>query len=931
MAQGYFANYTTAWGQVLTGQTNAAWVETDATVITGRYYITGAVVQPTSGTGSGVTVIENRSIALGYQTRVGDTITHSAGTFGTADTNVVDGNHIFLMNSNVIYYSGGGNDANTPAMGIVLNDATIPRTTVIETTGAGDSSSFNLINSTLSLLGPLQATVAAFPLGDVVNTSIKALSPNSGSTSQRYFFFIQPGANVDNSTFDMKNITTGAAVTFQGAPRSAANFSVIGRFMTLDQVGDYEFPQLEILEIPSNIASIRLSGGNGNAITGFLTTPKTDFTGDGPILWHSVNGNNTILINAKWTPSVFTNSTRDTGSEGDMFRVKTHIGYDTAGSPGSITELSGTDEYEFITNSDGKLLSTFDLSGRETHTTASPVEVTSFEIPLMYLTTGGSSSTTEQTDLDTTIEYSSLRGRASQEITFNQDDSGASFYYDANAGFDGLTIRDLTDTKETLNDPHMDYLETSADDADTDIDELISNIEAVATVDSDKSLNDIYAIYKLAVYRDDIEHSNYPSANFDISSNVYDIIQLNQTVTSGDEYNVATTGTIELRGNNINAASSDTLKQLTALEIDFLSATINSDAAITINSDMIGIGTLPASSSATTTSLANVTLAGSLDFEHTDNRIMRIGLGVDVSEVDLTHSGSGSLAIFGKTSSDFQSVSNSDRFTFPFTETIIIDASSANEDVYYRILLDGNTQGNPQTFGSVDAGDTLTINLASSDYSHLINGNDIIVAVSGADVFAQQITRTLNGADTSSTVTLSNNPNYNRGGTVSTAVTITDDYDYDSDSIVFTIDAGVTLGGSTGNATFGSFKSTQHFADLISDVGPDADFGYPSTVAYRLNPTYHNIVTQETTNSTSNVALQGLSVTSGDVGDIITEGTFDGSGTVGVTLTADTAIDYGSIGAEVETRTNSVITAVNNARDFITDNDDDNFDAANGG
>ena len=333
---------------------------------------------------------------------------------------------------------------------------------------------------------------------------------------------------------------------------------------------------------------------------------------------------------------------------------------------------------------------------------------------------------------------------------------------------------------------------------------------------------------------------------------------------------------------------------------------------------------------------ANCALKGTIVIDRTGgDHILSFGDNVDVSELTLKNDNSGTLTIFGKASNDFvavEKVSSSDGdIIFPFEEEFTIDASAANENVYYRVLLDGNTQSNNATFGSINAGDSLTVTLSSSDYSHLASGNDIVIAVSGADVFAQQITRTSDGTNTSTTITLSNNPNYNTGGVVSTAVAITDDYDYDSDLIVFTIDAGTTLGGSAGNATFGSFKSTQHFVDLISDVGTDADFSYPSTVAYRLNPTYHSIVTQETDSSTSSASLQGLSVTSGDVSGIITEGAFTGSGTVGVILTADTAIDYGSIGAEVETKTADVIIAVNNARDFITDNDDDNFDTAHGG
>ena len=671
------------------------------------------------------------------------------------------------------------------------------------------------------------------------------------------------------------------------------------------------------------------------------------------------------IINAShWTPRFFDNASLNENFSTDI-KVKVRTDFNSTGTgflATSLTNLTTPLEYEYTSNSDGYLESTVDLSGltadstdaREWQNIYVPINTSTFNDTGTTLSavntnaqfvTATAISTTSHT---TTVAIHSPFGSTATFKTYNDTNSriasSASNFQD-----NATPVYERNDETTLIDAPDAGMTHYTGSDRAAQI----TTIKAKFGSTSDVTLNDIASLYKIALSEDDdATDSTYiddylnvdADPTWDISGNTtFDSLELDSTLT--DEYELdVTNGIFKVQAASIVA---ETDADFTVTGIKCFDLDLNGSVADGFNIDVTNQVLNPlvfTNDGTVVTAFDNLTINGEILFSlgASNTRNVTFGSSVTYGASASILVGSGFLNVRGAVTSDFSSVGPSGDFAFPFAEEVTIDASAAEEDVIYRILIDGNTDSNTDTFGTIDAGTSLTVTLSDADYSTLADGVDMIIAVSGADVFAQRFTRAVDGTNNSSTITLANNPNYASGGTVSTAVSGTSVYSFADDVFVWTVEAGTSIGGGDANATFGSFKSVQAFADFISDVGTDGDFAYPSTVSFRLDPTYHEIETEETSSSTSQVAIQGLSVTSGTVASLVTEGTFSGPGTVGLTVTADTAIDYGSFGAEVQARTDQVIANLESEsqdiqdqavaiRNFITDNDDDNFDAANGG
>ena len=909
-------------------------------------------------------------------------------TFATTDI-PSDDNDSLVINSRVLYFSdntsslANAGSTDNATFHIFNSSIVIPKEITSSNTFIGDGGAAGTTTSNVHgmyfhncdfIIGSQQQVTLNF--GGVTDCRVRYSDPgsdlNNGSNRRNYNFrnnaFIRGwdtngGPRADNSFGGFRFVAT----VLNGAPSEFTGYSTIkeGPVVAIDDgaiIFSPEFFVSEAIEHPVNTTFAgtpticRIISGPGI----IWTSPRFDPTESGWIV-----GTDDVdrefarnMAAARWRARYFHTPTDTT--EGVFARISTNASYSNPGI--GVTDDRGirgisqsSRSFVYVTESDGYFYGGTALDGSVENDSTNSTRFDDIRIPIRvgeYNNTADSvnfgnntsfviGAQQNTTDFETTIDVISLYGSVSGQRVWNTTNDRFADDADYEVGqlaYSALNEPAITDVRDEGFDQYIG----------DDVDATIANIEDIFD-DEDNIVtnNSIPALYKIALVRGEIDVDDYlivGNGTWDISDNTMNELKLGAY--SSGEYEVSDSD-FSIRGAGITAADDDTITGYKISRFDQQGTIDGLDIEVT-NTGQTGWVTdqvYRTNIESEFVTFANCTLKGALSAGRTGIAgSLTFGDNVDVSELSIRNISTESLSIFGKAQGDFVSIDNTvGDIIFPFEEEITIDASAADEDVYYRILIDGSNNSDSDTFGLIAAGETLTITLASGEYDDVTDGNGLVIGVSGADVFAHQVVRNMDGTDNSTNIILANNPNYNTGGSIDSDVSIPDDY-VAQDLVTFTINAGIALGGATTNATFGSFKSTQYFADLIAAVGTDADFAYPSVVSVRFDPNYAHINTVKTDDSTSDVAIQGISVTGDDgVDDIVSRGQFVGAdGRVGLTVTADSAIDYGSFQAGVRAETEKVIanvdaeaatvvTAINNARDFITDNDDDNFDAANGG
>ncbi len=244
------------------------------------------------------------------------------------------------------------------------------------------------------------------------------------------------------------------------------------------------------------------------------------------------------------------------------------------------------------------------------------------------------------------------------------------------------------------------------------------------------------------------------------------------------------------------------------------------------------------------------------------------------------------------------------------------DSAAGFGNLHYRVL---DANGVEEFAGNIAAGATTTLTVERNS----ILAEDWAITLVGAGYNEAITIADYAGGDATFTVT--EDGNFNRQTDASTAVTV--DTTPETNNFGINIVAGTSLLGAVLNASIGALKSSDQYADYISEAGLADRIIFRNSNSATLfadgtNRTYINVAQ----GGTSDIRLQNCFYSTGAGADISLETTTDGSWqtaivnpltiftsltdggaantevNITVTFEPNSSVDIGGIGAEVETR-----------------------------